>query len=131
MLGSSSSTPQNRWYIYLQVGKIFRWTCIKRIIMNAVQSSPLIGVLGWKDSHNTLIEINLPIILYLYSRWPFKFYLFMLSILKVACNQIWYVRPLFYIIYLLSRIYNIKVLISCKNHMLKCKKPSNNWFSIE
>ena len=28
---------------------------------------PLIGVLGWKDSYSTSIEISLPIILYLYS----------------------------------------------------------------
>ena len=28
-LGSSSSTPQSRRYIYLQVGRIFRWTCIR------------------------------------------------------------------------------------------------------
>ena len=36
-------------------------------MMNAVQSSPVIGVLGWKDFYSTSIEISLPIILYLHS----------------------------------------------------------------
>ena len=35
-------------------------------MMNAVQGSLLIGVLGWDDFHRMLIEISLPIILYLH-----------------------------------------------------------------
>ena len=66
VLGSSSSTPQRRRYVYLQVGKVFRWMCIKRMMMNIDQNSLLIGVLGWKDFHSTLIEISLLIILYLH-----------------------------------------------------------------
>ena len=81
----------------------------------------LIGVLGWKDSYSTLIEISLPIILYLFYTWsailhsPRKvvctlfqnlhfysrdlqaeFYPFTLSILRVAYDQVWYKRSLLY-----------------------------------
>ena len=32
--------------------------------------SPLIEVLEWDDSYRTLLEISLPIILYLHFTWP-------------------------------------------------------------
>ena len=36
------------------------------MMMNIVKNTSLIAVLRWKDFHSTLIEISLPIILYLF-----------------------------------------------------------------
>ena len=41
----------------------------------SLESSSLNGVFGWNDSHRTLIEISLPIILHLHFMWPEFFFI--------------------------------------------------------
>ena len=44
-----------------------------RMVTNSVQSLLFIKVLGWKDSHCILIEISLPITIYLHFTYNLNF----------------------------------------------------------
>ena len=67
---SAKNCPIWRWQKKIMYKE--RWWCMRPGGWLRTQSRVylLIGVLEWKNSHSTLIEISLPIILYLYFTWP-------------------------------------------------------------